>query len=452
MEDLALSIKNKKTVRDRKIARIYLVLFFLFVGIHKLDQIQLFYTGISLKSFTIITPLFIPPIFLVLAFFKYKSIHIKTKSTSPYSQFTVVLTLFTSLIFFLAIYGTLIGNPTLYIFTEIWIYLIVVFCILLGRYNAVWEDIYKPLIILFWIFFIPVYFGTFIPRLHLIANGGAEYLIDRYGFLTGTGTLAYEMYPILDFFPIIFILSIIRKKVDIWKILGVCTILGYLGLQIFFQKRAPSVRALSYIFIVFFTLQLIRPSLIKLLRIAIPAAIGMFLLLSVVSIDGLLGRLSQSGEDKSRQTEVGIMLGQFNPVEWIIGRGFGGYFVLDNRFGKGVGAYEVRPGVLGKVNLHIGFFYPILKGGLLFLFLTLAFSLPMLYRWMDKRWLKNEYNFTAFNVLTVIFLFQFIEGPFSSGATFLGVLYGFCWGKIATSLEQFVINDSKNLSHLEIGK
>merc|ERR1712127_1116897 len=99
----------------------------------------------------------------------------------------------------------------------------------LGSYNSVWEDMYKPLTILFWIFCIPVFIGTYIPRLHLLESGAADYLIEKYGGLTPTGTLAYEIYPILDFFPIVFMLAVMYKKLDIWKILGLGTILIYFG-------------------------------------------------------------------------------------------------------------------------------------------------------------------------------------------------------------------------------
>jgi hypothetical protein len=313
---------------------------------------------------------------------------------------------------------------------------------LIGHYDAVWEDIYKPLVILFWIFFIPVFLGTFIPRLSLIESGAADYLIEKQGFLTGTGTLAYDLYPILDFFPIVFILSVIRKRFDLWKILGLCTILGYLGFQIFFQKRAPSIRGLTYIVVILITLQLIQPSLVRFLKLAIPVILGFVLLTSLISIDGLVKRLNKSGEDKSRQTEVSILLSQLNPVELMVGRGLGGYFILGKANSKfSLGDYEVKEGVRGKINLHIGFFYPILKGGIIFLLLTLSFSLPIMYRWLDKRWMMNKYNFTAYNILIVIFLYQFIEGPFSSGVTFLGVLFGMCWSKVATSTNQFLLRE-----------
>ncbi len=428
---------DKKYKKDRKLGRIYLFLFFLFVGLHKLDQIQWYYTGVSIKKFTIITPLFIPPLFLLLALLKYRKIHVKTKVTNTLFQFYFLTFLFISYIFYLVSYGVVVGNPAHYISTEVWIYLIVILCLFLGHYDAVWKDIYKPLIVLFWLFCIPVYFGTFIPRLHLIAEGSAEYLLEKKGYLGATATLAYEMYPILDFFPIVFVLSAIRKKIDIWKILGLCTVIGYLGFHIFFQKRAPSVRALTYIVVILGTIQLVKPSIESFLKPIGFGAIAIFFLLSIVSVDGLVDRLNKSDQDDSRQNEVGIMLNQLEPHEWIFGKGFGGYFILGSDDIYGLGEYEIKEGVFGKVNLHIAFFYPILKGGLIFLLLTLLFSFPLIYRWLDRTWLSNEYNFTAFNILIVIFLFQFIEGPFSSGVTFLGVLYGLCWGKVATSLNQF---------------
>ena len=434
--------------RDRRLGKLYLFLFFLFVGIHKAEQLQQFYTGISLKTITIITPLFIPPIFLVLALFKYNKIHVKTRETTSGKQFSLISYLFIGFTFLLTLYGLLIGNPTFYITTEIWIYFIVILCIFLGRYDAVWEDMYKPLVILFWVFFVPVYAATYIPKLEFIESGVADYLIEKHGSLTGTGTLAYQMYPILDFFPIIFVMSAVRKKTDIWKILGICSILGYLGMHIFFAKRAPSVRAVTYIFMIFFTLQLVNLSFKNMFKIAVPALIGLMALTSMVSIDGLMDRLSKSSEDKSRQNEVAVLLQQLNAFEWVAGRGFGGYFELgSSREEYGLGAYEIKEGVFGKVNMHIAFFYPLLKGGLVFLILTLSLSLPLIYRWRDRKWMNNRYNFTAFCILSVIFLYQFIEGPFSSGMTFLGVLYGLCWGRVGTSLHQFSLR--YNLKKLE---
>jgi hypothetical protein len=302
----------------------------------------------------------------------------------------------------------------------------------LSFYDVIWEDMYKPLVILFWIFFIPVVLGVNFPRLNLIEEGSVDHIMKTIGFLPGTASIAYEMYPILDFFPIVFVLSVVRKKIDIWKILGLCTILGYLGLHIYFQKRAPSIRALTYIFSAFCIFQIAKPSMMRMMKSIIPAIIGFILLISFVPIDGLVNRLNKSGEDKSRQTEARVMLTQLEPQEWIFGRGFGGYYISSAKLGL-IYNLEFPSGEVGSTFTHIAFVYFILKGGILFLLFHLLLIAPLIYRVIDRKWLKNKYNFTAAVILPVYCLFLLIEGPFSTGAVFGGVLFGLGSGRLANS-------------------
>lgn len=406
------------------------------IGIHRLDYLQSLFTGIEVKNITIISPLFLPPIFIALTLFLY-SRNYTVQQTKLTQQFTYFYFLFVSFILFITIYGYLIGNLPFFIGTDIWIYFMIICALFLGKYEMVWRDLEQILPWFFLIFFIAVIIAIPFPRRALLESGSVEYWADKGVELGTTASLAYDISPVLDFWPLIFVLAMInsRKKINLKIIISLSSMFLYLGLQLFFTKRAPSIRAITYIFAIITLYQFVFPRSLKGFKYIFGSIIAFSLLISTISIDRLVDKFQSKQADNSRQSEILIMLSQLNAYEWLIGKGMGGYFVLGQANDDyGLGAYAVNNrGDVGKTVMHIGIGYPLLKGGLIFFSFHALFVMPILLRLFNRKWLKGKYNFTAVILLSVYCLFRFIEGPFSTGHSFDGLVFGFCCGKLVSA-------------------
>jgi len=274
--------------------------------------------------------------------------------------------------------------------------------------------------------------GKNYERKYLFEAGISMDTIDR----SQTATMAYEISPILDFWPIVFVLSYLKSKKDIWKILGISSFIIYTGLQIYFLKRAPSVRALSY----FLLITILANYVYK--KKNLPQVIFIFVLMiisfSLISVEGLLVRFES--DDMARIMEAKIMLLQMSPIDYVIGKGLGGYFLVNDLYAPGTLIVNSR-GQTGKTIMHIGMFYPLLKGGVMFIIAHAVLVFPVFKRLGDTKWLKDPHNITAVTVLMVYAVFRFIEGPFSTGAVFDGMIFGLCSGRL--------LYQSKNINEKE---
>ena len=80
-------------------------------------------------------------------------------------------------------------------------------------------------------------------------------------------------------------------------------------------------------------------------------------------------------------------------------------------------------GEIGRASVHIGFFMPMLKGGLLLSLVYYGFFLPMFQR-KPAGWYQNPINTAALAVVPVYVLFQFIEGSPTMTNGFDAILVG----------------------------
>lgn len=414
--------------RDIRRGHFALVMFFITAFAQKGELLLYAYTGVFLKSLFGGTLLILPPIFIGLSmYFYYSSLSTKQFLTTSLTNRVIVFLLY---ILFISIYGALNGNLVNLIFIDFWVYFIIIPAMVLGSNPLVWRKLYKPLVILYYIFFFIVYLGKDFLRLHYLEGG---YSMDSFDSRLAVKTLAYELSPVLEFWPIIFTLSFFVKKDKLFKILGFLSLFFFLGLQVYFLKRAPSARAVAQLLLVVALYYKIKPSSFQIKRIVTVAILvisGYFIFSSLLPIDNLTKRFDE--EDNSRQNEAQIMLSQLNPHEMIIGRGLGGYFYISDNDGTGIiPVNDLKH--LGKAALHIGFFFIILKGGILYIALIVWLIFPMFTKWQNKLWLSNPYNFAATVSLLTYLAFRFIEGGYTTGAIFQAFLFGFCIGRVASS-------------------
>lgn len=356
------------------------------------------------------------------------ALYVKTLSApliSKYrSSFRAKVLVLVGALIVLSIYGIFQGNLLRNIFIELWAYSVVICFMILGQYDRVWRDLEKPFIVIFWAAFAMVVSAIPYARQHLLDGGlsSVDFISSR-----PTYTLAYDLSLLLDIWPVIFTLALVSGKFRFQNILAIGVIVAYIAIEIFFQKRAPTVRAGTYLLVGVLVLQYGKPFRIsKLLPIALISTLIVFMMLPTAA---LFDRFAET--DNSRFEEVRVAFSEMDGLDLLIGRGMGGYVELKELRHRLVQQVVNENGDYGRTILHIGAFYPVLKGGVVFFLLHLSFLWPFIARFRDSKWMQNDYNRVSVIVLPVYVIFRLIEGPFSSGAVFDGVIFGLCVSRAA---------------------
>lgn len=388
-------------------AKNYFLLFFLTVGLHKTNYLISQLLGVNIQSTIGVSLLTLPLLFLILA---------EYHSSRSYSLLAALkndrlLKLIFVVVHLALVYGLIMGNSLDVIIQEYWTAMIVLYGYRISRDMALLESFrQKNLRFIFLLFAVATAYGTTMIQEHLTI----------YDFTTdlSTATLAYEISPILDFWPFMFLIVLFSERQPFRKFWFYIPIAIYLGFQLFFVKRAPSARVLAFLVLgisSFWYLKQRRDFIVRMLfgSVLVIGALVFF------TPKNLVDRFQK--EDNSRQSEAFTMLEQFNLAEVIIGKGLGGYYLLE----EGAGIVEINSeGELGKHILHIGLFYPYLKGGLLLSILVIAHILRSIYFGMRHFRQLHPYQHMAMIFLFVYSLFRVIEGPFSPGMVFDGFLFG----------------------------
>ena len=333
----------------------------------------------------------------------------------------------------LTVYGYVRGNLLRLVLLDIWPYAAIFLFLVLGRYDQAWEDLEKPLILGFWALFLLCVLGLNYPK--PLARGAGLISVEVAGQRGFTNSLGYDLNKLTYFWPIVLMLGYTRRRVDIWKILGLASILAFLTLQILFQKRAPVARAMAYLF----TVALIVPLLQKKLKLGTTTIVllGSLVVVFVVASVGtnwsyLIERYQGGawGIGSERSMEASWMLNDLNLVEYVVGRGMGGYYTPPYWWTAGVGPVT-RMGDMGRPFLHVGLLQPMLKGGFILLAIYYSFFFPMFFR-KQPGWYQNRFNVVAMGALPVYTLFLLVEGPPTWVAPAEAFLVGFCCARLAT--------------------
>ena len=405
----------------RKISQTFFILFVLVVGIHKSNYVITELTGINIQSIIQISLLTFPLLFLFISYLFSSSRKISTRKNKD--SFLV------NIIFFyvniLLLYGLIRGNNIANIFLEYWTAIIVLLSYKISTSEEIWSLFKGKLIIVFYIFTVLVLLGTRYTLVHLAEIG---YDAVKPGGST-TGLLAYDMAPMLDFWPFLFLLGFFNKRIKKIRILIYAPFVIYLLFQIFFLKRAPSVRAVSILILaslIHMKLSGNNYAFIKQSFVFITIIIVGFLF----TPEALMDRFET--DDTSRQDEFVGMLTELNPLELVVGRGLGGYYYVQN---GGVVQYINDDGKNVNSLLHIGVGYPILKGGFLFFFLIFYHILKTVYRSLIRIKKLSIEELSCLVFLIVYSVFRLIEGPPSAGAIFDALLFGMSLGYLNRNIK-----------------
>ena len=75
---------------------------------------------------------------------------------------------------------------------------------------------------------------------------------------TDVATMAYRLQSLLQFWPVLFATAYFQVRFNFWKILGLATVVFMLGLEVYFQKRAPVMRTGGYVAMAVFFIPLLQ--------------------------------------------------------------------------------------------------------------------------------------------------------------------------------------------------
>jgi hypothetical protein len=408
-------------ISNRKISQTFFIFFVLTVGIHKSNFIINEFTGLDIQSIIQISLLTFPLPFLFIAYRYSSSRKINTKKNKDSLMVNIIFFYVNILLF----YGLIRGNNIDNIFFEYWTAVFLLLSHKIASSEEIWILFKGKLIIVFLIFSILVFLGTKYTLTHLVEIG---YDALSTGGST-TGLMAYDMSPILDFWPFLFLLGFFNKKIKKFRFLIYLPFIIYLLFQVFFLKRAPTVRAISILVLASF----IKMKL-SINNYAFIKQIFVFITLGIVILSSTPEAIKErfNTKDTTRQDESLGMLSQLNPLEFVFGRGLGGYY---NVHRGGIVQYTNNEGKDVSSIIHIGAAYPILKGGFLLFFLIFYHILKTVYISFMRIKKLTEEELSCLVFLIIYSVFRLIEGPFSLGAIFDALLFGMSLGYLNRNIK-----------------
>lgn len=403
------------TISAQRLSTLFFVLFFISVALHKTNYLLAILTGINLQALVGVSLLILPTIFYLLSY-----IFTNKRNLIPVSGSPAVLFLFLYS-HVLALVGLLSGNVASAVLTEVWAAWLVFLSYLLSKDAEKWSLFESKLHYLYYIFASLVVAGFFYPAEHFMELG-LEYRVEG----ATTATVAYQIAPILDFWPLLFLIKLFRSQDIKSKLAAFMPLFIYLIIQVVFLKRAPTVRALTFIGVattLYFMSKGDRNFLIKIF-----VFLGVFGFLSIFTVpDALYARFMTL--ESVRQNESMAMLEQMSTLQHIFGKGLGGYF------------FPAVDGVQknlssGQIITHIGIAYPYLKGGLVLTIVISYIYFGAVIRGLFSLKRLTPEQRAGLCFLIVYGVFRLIEGPFSTGMIFDGVLLGLSLGVLSLPIRQ----------------
>ena len=360
---------------------------------------------------------------LVIATFRYHRYLGQVPTFMGYSMFLVIM--LGSIVVLTAV-GFAHGNLPQLILFDIGSLLILWCFLFLGRYDQVWHDLEKPLFVLLAIFAPFILIGLSRPEVQITFGGIVEQEIGK-GSRWTVNTLAYNTRELLHIVPLCFALACTYVSWNWSKIVGIAGMAYWFGLMLAFAKRGPAVQAIAYALWSMLLLSRIKRKVqLGLTSFIILISALVIIFVGGVRIAAIFERYQETGNffSNERYYEVGLMFDDFNIFDYVTGRGMGGYFNVPADWEAGV-EYVTSSGHKGRPHIHVGIFWPFLKGGVLFTVIYMYMFMGMLLP-KGRGWINDKYNFVALANMAVFGTFLVIHtAPTLSGPLQLMVV-GLC--------------------------
>jgi hypothetical protein len=332
----------------------------------------------------------------------------------------------------LVIYGWYNGFSILIVMKEFGPYVIIVCCSILGSLPGFFRSFRDSVFILTMVAVV----------VNILGFSDMEELLDKQGVgsRSGTESVSYTTYSALGFWPLLLLTNHGEPLVKGMLVYGGSAFA--LLQQVFFQKRLGTVYAALVWFMFFVKGQTVanrgfskfraKSKIIAFLLLLTAAFVVFAIFPEFVSsqITSLMERFKNSETDH-RLNESFVMLNQLDTTEIFIGKGFGGYYTI--QYGnKSLGEYYEDLGFIARRELHIGLAMPMLKGGLLFTILVLAFPIKTIF----ANWRKSLDSVTNAlkAILAMILCHSLYGGMFMLSEPYFAVLFGLALGRCNSSV------------------
>lgn len=261
----------------------------------------------------------------------------------------------------------------------------------------------------------------------------------------GIAIVGYRTQGALAFWPLLFLTARTRGRAALLLVsVGVWFVLAQ---QILFQKRSPTFRIALFLGVFFVVLPMVLrrrdPSVERRVRrsFAATGAVAVALALAAApwlfrgQAQGLWDRISgqrYSGGaagmltwENERFYEARMFFATTGPLDWAVGRGFGGYFVPDD---PEWGVWLDDVGEYGRRQLHVGGLMPFFKGGLVLTATYYAGLALALVR--GRKAVAEPFGAAAFFVVLLHAVFLLQEGWFVMSMSFDLAMVGLCMGHL----------------------
>ena len=338
--------------------------------------------------------------------------HWLSHSSVDYMVFLVVV------LSMLISYGLIRGNSPRVVMFDILSYVPVVAGLLLGRLDRVWQWIMPPVMLL-----------TTVAIVAAVSFTDAQVLTDRTilndqvgSYFEGALTLA----------PLLAIVAASERR-NRWYFPLLLVSLGVLFIYLYFGRRGISVRAGMDVLCAAVIVPMIVGSTQRVYRSIALIGGGVVVLLLYFPFYTLLERyLGRYGLvdtltiGNERWFESVLLWRELSWSELIVGRGFGGAFLVDQNDVFSVD--EISGGRFGKIGTHLGLALPVLKGGFVF---ALIYFLPSLKLAGGLRTMRNLDPITLSCAVAVPFWLasQLNEGALSYSTPWVGFGIGLLFSR-----------------------
>jgi hypothetical protein len=316
-------------------------------------------------------------------------------------------------------------------------YLTIAGCVVLGSMPRVLADIDRPLLLLLALGLVVNALGM-TEMTRVVTEVQAD---DR----AGIAIVGYRTQGALAFWPLLFLTARTRGRA---ALLLVCAAVWFVvAQQVLFQKRSPTFRIALFLAVFFVALPIVLrrrdPRVERRVRRSFGAIGAVALALALTAAPwlfhgqalGLLDRISgqrYSGGaagmltwENERFYEARMFFSTLTPLDWAVGRGFGGYFVPDD---PEWGVWLDDVGEYGRRQLHVGGLMPFFKGGLVLALTYYAGLALALLR--GRRHLAVPFGAAAFFVVLLHAVFLLQEGWFVMSMSFDLAMVALCMGHL----------------------
>lgn len=316
-------------------------------------------------------------------------------------------------------------------------YLTIAGCVALGSMPRALADADRPLLALFAAGLVVNALGM-TEMTRVVTEVQAD---DR----AGIAIVGYRTQGALAFWPLLFLTA--RQRGRAATLLVCAGVWFVLGQQVLFQKRSPTFRIALFLAVFFVVLPLVlrireraaerrvRRAFATTGAVALAVALLAAPWLFQGQARGLWDRISgqrYSGGaagmltwENERFYEARMFFATLTPLDWAVGRGFGGYFVPDD---PEWGVWLEDVGEVGRRQLHVGGLMPFFKGGLLLALTYYAGLALALVR--GRRALAEPFAAAAFFVVLLHAVFLLQEGWFVMSMSFDLAMVGLCMGRL----------------------